>query len=142
MYLTLFIPIISVIVAQTIKQFTDNRKFKLRKFFSYSGMPSGHSAAVVSLSTIVALQEGLNSATFAVSVVLALIVMTDAIGLRTYLGSHGKVLNVLVKDLHEDKFLDEKYPTLLEKIGHTPLQVLIGAIIGFCVATIGFVIFG
>jgi acid phosphatase family membrane protein YuiD len=141
MYLILFVPIISVIIAQTIKQFTDHRKFKLRKFFSYSGMPSGHSAAVVSLSTIVALHEGISSPVFAVSVVLSLIVMTDAIGLRTYLGSHGKILNILVKDLNEDKFLDEKYPILLERIGHTPLQVLIGAIIGFLVAFSGFFIF-
>lgn len=141
MYLTLLLPMFSVVVVQTIKQFTDKEPLKIKKFFSYSGMPSGHSAAVISLCTIIYLQEGATSSIFAISVVLALIVMTDAMGIRTYLESHGKILNILVKDLNEDKLLDEKYPTLLEKIGHTPLQVVIGAIIGFTISMGAWLIF-
>ncbi len=140
-YLTLLLPIISVAIVQTIKQFTDKKPFNIKKFFSYSGMPSGHSAAVTSLCTIIYLQEGLSSPIFAISVVLALIVITDAMGLRTYLGSHGKVLNILVKDLDEDEFLDEKYPKLLEKIGHTPAQVAIGSILGFVISMSAWLIF-
>jgi len=66
------------------------------------------------------------------------IVITDAIGLRNYLGQHGKTLNVLVKDLKEDDFLDNSYPKQLEQIGHTPLQVLIGGLIGAAVSVLGF----
>jgi acid phosphatase family membrane protein YuiD len=78
---------------------------------------------------------------FAVSIVLAILIITDAVGFRSYLGNHGKILNILVKDLDEDEFLDKKYPKLLEKIGHTPLQVLIGSILGFSVSLLAWVIF-
>jgi len=69
------------------------------------------------------------------------IVITDAIGLRNYLGQHGKTLNILVKDLKEDDFLDNSYPKQLEHIGHTPMQVIIGALIGIVVSAIGFFLF-
>ena len=54
------------------------------------------------------------------------------------LGNHGRTLNLLVKDLKEDKFLDEQYPHLLEKIGHTPAQVLVGSLIGFLISLTGY----
>jgi acid phosphatase family membrane protein YuiD len=142
MYLTLITPIVAAALAQLIKQFTiKKRKFKFKNFFAYSGMPSGHSSVVVSLATIIALQEGIDSPMFAVSIVLAILIITDAVGFRSYLGNHGKILNILVKDLDEDEFLDKKYPKLLEKIGHTPLQVLIGSILGFSVSLLAWVIF-
>ncbi|MCF7795340.1 divergent PAP2 family protein, partial [Patescibacteria group bacterium] len=78
---------------------------------------------------------------FAMSIVLAILIITDAVGLRSYLGNHGKILNVLVKDLDEDEFLDNKYPKLLEKIGHTPLQVLAGSILGFIVSYLIWILF-
>ena len=105
---------------------------------AYSGMPSGHSAMVVSLAMIIALEEGLKSPLFAVSVILAIIIMRDALGVRRYLGEHGKILNILVKDLKDDQVLDERYPHLLERIGHTPAQVLVGALIGLLVSFIGY----
>ena len=83
---------------------------------AYSGMPSGHSAITISLLTIVGLEEGLSSPLFAMSAILALIVIRDALGIRKYLGQHGKVLNILVKDLEDDKLVDEQYPHLLENI--------------------------
>lgn len=142
MYLSLITPIIAAVLAQLIKQFTVKKhRFKFKNFFAYSGMPSGHSSVVVSLATIIALQEGLNSPIFAMSIVLAILIITDAIGLRSYLGNHGKILNVLVKDLDEDEFLDKKYPKLLEKIGHTPLQVLAGSILGFIVSYLSWLLF-
>jgi acid phosphatase family membrane protein YuiD len=142
MYLTLITPIIAAVLAQLIKQFTVKKhRFKFKNFFAYSGMPSGHSALVISLATIIALQEGVDSPIFAMSIVLTLLIITDAIGLRSYLGNHGKILNVLVKDLDEDEFLDKKYPKLLEKIGHTPLQVLAGSVLGFFVSLLAWMIF-
>jgi len=142
MYLTLITPIVAAALAQLIKQFTIKKhRFKFKNFFAYSGMPSGHSSVVVSLATIIALQEGVDSPIFSMSVVLTLLIITDAIGLRSYLGSHGKILNILVKDLDEDEFLDKKYPKLLEKIGHTPLQVLAGSILGFAVSLLAWTMF-
>jgi acid phosphatase family membrane protein YuiD len=95
---------------------------------------------VISLATIIGLKEGFDSAIFAFSVVFAVIIIRDALGIRRYLGQHGRILNILVKDLKDDSVLDENYPHLLEKIGHTPAQVLVGAIIGFLTSLIGYLI--
>jgi acid phosphatase family membrane protein YuiD len=142
MYLTLITPIVAAALAQLIKQFTVKKhSFKFKNFFAYSGMPSGHSSVVISLATMIALQEGIDSPMFAVSIVLAILIITDAVGFRSYLGNHGKILNVLVKDLDEDEFLDKKYPKLLEKIGHTPLQVLAGSVLGFAVSYLSWLLF-
>ncbi|NCB20567.1 MAG: divergent PAP2 family protein [Clostridia bacterium] len=136
----LIYPIIAFVIAQGTKiiiKIIRNRSFHWHDIFAYSDMPSGHTATVTSLSTIVLLRDGLYSASFAIAFVFMLIIVTDAIGLRNYLGQHGKTLNILVKDLKEDDFLDDYYPNLLERIGHTPIQVIIGAIIGIVVSTLG-----
>jgi acid phosphatase family membrane protein YuiD len=139
-YLFLLLPIVSILIVQTAKFFvkSNHRKLNLQGLMSYSGMPSGHSALVISLLTIIGLIEGFNSSDFAISMVIAIVVIRDALGLRIYLGQHGKILNLLVKDLKDDKYLDDEYPHLLEKIGHTPAQVLVGALIGFLVSFLGF----
>lgn len=136
----LIYPIIAFSIAQGTKiliKISRKKTFHWRDTFAYSDMPSGHTATVTSLAAIVFLRDGLYSSTFAVAFVFMMIIITDAIGLRNYLGQHGKTLNILVKDLKEDDFLDDYYPNLLERIGHTPIQVLIGAIIGIAVSTIG-----
>lgn len=142
-YLIILCPIIAFIIAQGTKVLIRSikRKITFRDIFAYSDMPSGHSAVVSSLVAIIALSQGLNSSYFAIAFVFATIVIVDAIGLRNYLGQHGKTLNILVKDLHEDSFLDFSYPKLLEKIGHTPLQVLVGMVIGVATSFLGFFLF-
>lgn len=142
-YLTLICPIVAFFIAQGTKVFLRSLKkgFNFKDIFAYSDMPSGHSAVVFSLLVIIALTQGLNSPYFSIAFVFATIVIVDAIGLRNYLGQHGKTLNILVKDLHEDSFLDFSYPKLLEKIGHTPLQVLVGIIIGASVSFLGYIFF-
>lgn len=139
-YKIIFLPILAGFIAQVIKFSirSNNQRFRLKNILAYSGMPSGHSALVVSLATIVGLTEGPESSVFAISLILATIVIRDAIGIRRYLGEHGKTLNILVKDLKEDEFLDEHYPHMLERIGHTPLQIIAGSIIGFLVSLTGF----
>lgn len=137
-------PIIAFSLAQGTKVFLKTfrrKKLQWRDIFAYSDMPSGHTATVVSITSIIALKLGLGSPEFALSLVFMMIVITDAIGLRNYLGQHGKTLNILVKDLKDDDFLDDHYPKQLERIGHTPLQVLIGALIGLSVSIIGFLLF-
>jgi len=137
-------PVCAFILAQgtkvLIKSF-NKKHLKLKDIFAYSDMPSGHTATVISLATIIGLKIGFSSPEFALSLVFASIVITDAVGLRNYLGQHGKTLNILVKDLKEDDFLDNSYPKQLEHIGHTPMQVLIGALIGALVSITGFLLF-
>lgn len=138
----LVLPLVAGVIAQGAKMFIKSNQEKVawKNFIAYSGMPSGHSAIVISLATIIALKDGWSSALFAISFFFAVIVIRDAMGIRRYLGEHGKVLNALVKDLKEepDKPLDQVYPTLLERIGHTPAQVFVGGLIGFSVSLIGF----
>jgi len=143
MLLYLIYPIIAFSLAQGTKVLIKSwrkKSFHWHDLFAYSDMPSGHTATVTSLATIVLLRDGLFSASFAIAFVFMMVVITDAIGLRNYLGQHGKTLNILVKDLKEDDFLDDYYPRLLERIGHTPIQVLIGALIGIGISIIGFLL--
>lgn len=140
----LVLPIIAGLFAQFLKFFfkSNRQKYKFKSIFAYSGMPSGHSAMVVSLATIAGLQEGWASPAFAISFILAAVVIRDALGIRRYLGEHGHILNVLVKDLKRDEIsLPEHYPHLLEKIGHTPAQVIVGSLIGLIISLIGFFYF-
>jgi len=115
---------------------------KIKDFFrmSYAGMPSGHSAFVASLVTIIGLAEGMQSPLFALTLAFAVIVINDALKLRQYLGQQGAILNILIKDLKEDQFLDEKYPILKEKIGHTKVEVLAGILLGIAVGVIIFIL--
>jgi hypothetical protein len=142
MYNILLIPIIAGTIAQLAKLFipSNHYKWNWRSLVAYSGMPSMHSAIVVSLATIMGLEQGFYSPSFTLSFFLAIFIIRDAFGLRQYLGDQGKVLNVLVRDLKEDDLLDRHYPRLLEKIGHTPAQVLAGAVIGLFVSLIGYYI--
>lgn len=116
-------------------------KFDWRSLTSYSGMPSSHAAFVVSLTAIIGLKQGISSPLFAVAFIFSVLVIRDALGLRSYLGQHGKIINILIKDLKEDKMLDESYPELLEKIGHTPAQIIIGSLIGMIISLISFYVF-
>ena len=144
MYLVIILPIISgVVIAQTIKIITrlyNKEKITWKSYLAYSGMPSGHSAMVVSLATIIGLTEGIDSSIFGLTFIFAFLVIRDAVGLRRYLGQHGKTLNLLVKDLEDDRVLEKDYPLLLERIGHTPLQVIVGSMLGFFVSLGGYLL--
>lgn len=143
MYIYLLTPIVAFILAQGAKVFlrSFHHKITWHDVFAYSDMPSGHTAVTVSLVTILGLKLGISSPIFATAFVFATIVITDAIGLRNYLGQHGKTLNILVKDLKEDEFLDRSYPKLLERIGHTPMQVIVGALVGIITSVVSFLLF-
>jgi len=143
MYIYILTPIVAFIIAQGAKVFlrSFHHKITWHDVFAYSDMPSGHTAVTVSLVTILGLKMGISSPVFAAAFVFTAIVITDAIGLRNYLGQHGKTLNVLVKDLKEDEFLDRSYPKQLERIGHTPLQVIVGAFVGIITSLISFLLF-
>ena len=126
------------IVAQILKFFTGIFKVKefsfVELFFGTGGMPSSHTAAVVGLTTACAMKFGLGSYQVAISGVLAMIVMRDAMGMRRQVGEHAKALNSIFKELadaHNDPTLTQK--ALAELVGHTPLQVFAGMFVGIAV---------
>ncbi len=141
MYYIILLPLLSGMLAQTIKMFihTNHIKFSAKNLAAYSGMPSGHTATMISLTTIIALTQGIASPIFALTFVMMILVIRDALGLRRYLGEHGKILNTLVNELEHDELLDKRYPHVLEQIGHTPMQVLAGGILGFSISILGYI---
>ena len=123
----------SWLLAQILKIFTgvfSNEKLNLKKLlFSSGGMPSSHSAAVCSLCTASAIQCGAGSTEFGITLILAIIVMMDASGVRYETGKQAKVINEIVKELFSGRS-EEVTTGLKELVGHTPLQVFMGALLG------------
>ncbi len=110
-----------------------NRRLDWGRLFGDGGMPSGHSATVTALTATAALECGLSSPAFAVSAVLAVVVMHDAMGVRQEAGKHAKALNELLEMLNSGAEPEIK---LKEFLGHTPMQVLFGALLGLAVAVL------
>ena len=109
------------------------KRLDFRKIYGSGGMPSSHSATVSSLATAVAKTNGLRSTSFAVAFMLAFIVMYDASGVRRAAGEQARILNQLVNNLSEHKPVYLK-KNLKELIGHTPLEVVVGALLGILIA--------
>lgn len=136
---------VSWMVAQTIKiilYYIVHKEVSLERIFGAGGMPSSHSALVCSTCVATYKQCGADSAIFAISVVLAGIVMYDAMGVRRAAGEQAKVINKIIidpikKDMNNAKdniFENITVKTLKELLGHTPLEVLGGAILGIGIA--------
>ncbi len=136
----ILVPLAAVAIAQVSKFFIKKNRlsFSLKNLIAYSGMPSSHAAVTVSLATIIGLKLGFDSAGFAIAGLFCFLTLRDAMGIRQYIGKQGKVLNELVEDLNEDRYLDDRYPLLLEKVGHTPAQILVGSAIGLIVGALGY----
>ncbi len=135
-YKIVLIPFIALLVAQVIKVIIDSikGKFSWRNLNNYGGMPSSHAAIVSALATETGITFGFASVYFAITLVLAFLIIRDAVGLRQYLSRHGKVLNMLIKDLPD--YQEDKYPYLEERLGHTYLQALVGILIGILIASL------
>jgi acid phosphatase family membrane protein YuiD len=97
-------------------------------------MPSSHSAMVCALATAVAMINGLGSTYFAISVILAVIVMYDAAGVRASVGIQSVVLNRIILELKRKEPLVKIEADLRELMGHTPFEVLVGAVLGVTLA--------
>ena len=133
----LVIAFITWISNQTIKSvlfyFTDKR-WDISRFFGAGGMPSTHSALSISVAVSIGYREGWHTSLFALAMILAIIVMADAAGVRRATGEQAKVLNrIIIEFFDEIKIKDRR---LREFIGHTPFEVIVGAIIGFVIASI------
>lgn len=132
--------ITSTFIAQLIKVITvlvTEKRFAWDRIASTGGMPSSHSAGVSALAVTIGFMEGWDSPAFAISTVLALIVMYDATGVRRAAGLHAEYLNVIVKELsHIFKQDGQEQRALKTLLGHTYLQVVAGLIQGVVVALI------
>ena len=126
----------SAFFAQVIKfiLFTiKTRRVNFKIFSTTGGMPSSHSAGVMGLSTIVGIIQGFDSTLFAVSLGFSLIIMYDAAGLRRAAGKTAACLNKMMDDFyHHD--MQAAGGKLKELLGHTPLEVFVGAVFGICFA--------
>jgi len=118
-------------VIKTILFFAVNKKLDISRLTGDGGMPSGHSATVTALAVTAYLEHGVGSGLFALAAMFAIVTMHDAMGVRRESGKHAKAINELLEMFDSDIQPDEK---LKEFIGHTPFQVVVGAILGFCVA--------
>ncbi|CCJ34584.1 MULTISPECIES: divergent PAP2 family protein [Caloramator] len=107
-----------------------HRKIDLSRMVGSGGMPSSHSAFVVALATRIGSLKGYDSVEFAIAFCFALVVMYDAAGVRRAAGKQAEILNRIIDDLMHNKLKQEK---LKELIGHTPIEVLAGAILGLII---------
>ena len=135
--------VISWATAQIVKTLIDlaiNRKLDLERLVGSGGMPSCHSATVCGFATICAIEYGAESFQFAIAAILAIIVMYDARGVRRETGNQAEVLNQIMEWFNDptnpDKQIEFTQDKLKELVGHTPLQVFFGALLGIIVAVI------
>lgn len=133
--------VLSWTLAQVIKflvQLLGHRRIDFRMLVAPGGMPSGHSATMMALTTSVGLDCGFGSAAFAIAFVMSMIVMYDATGIRRSAGKQAAVLNRVVDRLvqsgHEKSQLSNE--ELKEILGHTPVQVIVGAAMGIAIALV------
>jgi acid phosphatase family membrane protein YuiD len=111
-----------------------DKKLDLTRFVGSGGMPSSHTSFVTALATSVGKLNGWDSSSFAIALCFALVVMYDAAGVRRAAGNQAKVLNIIIEDISQHKPLGEE--KLKELIGHTPKEVLAGAILGIVISNI------
>jgi hypothetical protein len=134
-------------VAQVLKTLiyaAVNREVRWERMVGDGGMPSGHSATVSAMACAAGLIYGLESFEFAITCMVAIIVMHDAMGVRRETGKQGKVLNEMIEFFRtegiieafskSDKIYEFWEETLKEFVGHTPLQVIVGSVLGIVIA--------
>lgn len=127
--------LLALLIAQVSKgviALFQERRFNFHYIAGAGGMPSSHSAFVTALATSAGRVDGVNSAAFAISVVLAAIVMYDAAGVRRAVSIQARILNQMMEDYFHNKGI--KQEKLRELVGHTPFQVFVGATMGVIIA--------
>ncbi len=94
----------------------------------YGGMPSAHTAFAFSLSTVVAVVDGVASVSFAIAAAMTVFILDDALRMRLFLGHHGEALRKMIQKLSTKE--RAQYPTLEVRLGHKPAEVIVGALVG------------
>ena len=123
-------------ITKTIIHVIINKKFSAERLVGTGGMPSSHSATVCGLATAVAINYGTSSVEFAIAAIFAIVVMYDALGVRRETGRQAVVINEMMemfKNMGNNMTASER---LKEFVGHSPLQVLVGALMGIGIAFI------
>ena len=123
---------------KTVLYALENKKWDWTRLFGDGGMPSGHSATVSSLAIMSALTFGFDSFQFAVTAILAIIVCHDAMGVRLETGKQAVKINEILEAfelIHPDKISEAN---LKEFVGHTPIQVMAGILLGIVNAIVMF----
>ena len=130
----LLLPYLSGMATQLIKfinSLIKEREMNFKKLIEMGGIPSTHSAASVTLTTLIGIREGLFSVFFALSLFLTIFIMIEATGIRRIAGRHAVAINRIVKSQPDS---DTYYGNLLVPVGHTPFEVLVGSVFGFLFA--------
>lgn len=133
----LIVPVLTWFCIQVFKVIWDlvtTKKFNFKRILGAGGMPSSHTAIVVSLSVLIGREYGFDSAIFALSMIFSFIVMYDAAGVRRAAGKQARLLNKIVETPGLSDI--EVQERLVEVLGHTPFQVIVGAMIGIIVGAI------
>lgn len=133
----LLAPLVAWTIAQATKVIYTSvrqRRLNLRVLAETGGMPSSHSAIVMGLAASVGKYSGVSSAAFAIALIFSLVVMYDAAGVRRAAGRQAEILNRLVEDLVHMRGVQEQ--KLRELLGHTPVEVLVGAVLGVAVGIV------
>lgn len=132
----LLVALVACLLAQAMKlviEFAKHQKVNLRVLVETGGMPSAHSALVAALATGVGQTAGWASSQFAIAVIFAVIVMYDAAGVRQAAGKQARILNQIIDEFfQEDQQFNED--RLKELLGHTPVQVIAGSILGVLIS--------
>ncbi len=127
--------VIAWVLAQVVKvpiEFLKTKKVNWALLLSAGGMPSSHSALVSATAHGIGLQMGFDTPIFALSAVLAAIVIYDATGIRRQAGKHAELINTIIFDLASGR--PPQHEKLREVLGHTPLEALIGTLLGIAIA--------
>ncbi len=130
--------ILSWFIAQTIKvihTLIKNRKVDFTRMFGSGGMPSSHAAFTVSLAMAIGLDTGFTGFAFALAAAFSIVVMYDATGVRRSAGEQAAILNKIVEQFGKET-LEDTGKKLKELLGHTPVQVFAGALLGIFIAII------
>ncbi len=133
----IYIPLLVWFCIQLFKVICDlvqTKKFNFKRILGAGGMPSSHSAVVMCLAMMVGKEQGFNSSMFALSLIFAFVVMYDAAGVRRAAGKQAALLNKIVNT--PGLSMPQVQERLVEVLGHTPTQVLVGAIIGVIVGLV------
>jgi hypothetical protein len=137
-YLFITTTLLAFLLAQIAKFLikANHLAWRWKNLFAYSGMPSSHAAASIALTMLIGLKFSFSSPLFAIMLFFTILIMRDAVGIRRYIGAQGEVINDLVKDLGDDQYLNQNYPKMKERVGHTKRQLLVGSLIGLVIALI------
>jgi len=135
----LWVSITGWAVGQSIKVVTGiirEKRFDFRWFIGTGGMPSSHASGATALAVACGFDAGFDSAVFALATMFAIVTMFDAQGVRRSTGKQAEILNKVMEDIYWKGKIEEG--RLQELVGHTPIEVFIGAIIGFAIALVAY----